>query len=87
MTGLYPTKTRLSLLDQVARGHIWQSNNHEIWDELRYKVTARALELVRAGWVEFDPWSEPSKVDATRTRSLSITDKGAAILAANGGAS
>lgn len=49
---LYPTKTRLQLLADVAAGEIWQSSNHESWDRQIFKLTARVTEAERAGWIE-----------------------------------
>lgn len=65
MTDLYPTKTRLQLLRDIAAdnvvdgltdetdGHIWLLDI-VTFDPPR-KVTARVLELEHAGWVEQGP--------------------------------
>jgi len=65
---LYPTKTRLALLRQVANSQVATGDDgHEVfawpdaptsWQD-RVKVTARMDELVRAGWVTTDEADGP----------------------------
>ena len=68
MSDLYPTKTRLALLADVANSQVYTDITAEAADsgediiwlfpdaptvwETRHKVTARIREMERAGWVE-----------------------------------
>jgi hypothetical protein len=59
--GLYPTRTRLSLLKAVreGQGRIYFEAS-EVWDNTAgTKVTARMRELIRAGWVRALKPDEP----------------------------
>jgi len=88
MTDLYPTKTRLELLREVASSKVkWWPNDVGDDDEWACwysdnggdrKVTARMNELEAAGWVHKGPvrnW--------TAGRVYEVTDTGAAILRAH----
>lgn len=52
MSDLYPTKTRLALLDAVAEpGRIYDEAGHT-WDhETGCRVTFRVEEAIRAAWI------------------------------------
>ena len=51
---LYPTKTRLALLQAVADGkaHVETSPPYDSYAAGMGKVTARCEEMYRAGWIE-----------------------------------
>lgn len=51
---LYPTPTRVDLLDEVAAEHVYRYDGHDYVeaDGQRFrKVTAALAEMERAGWV------------------------------------
>lgn len=59
--GLYPTRTRLALLRAIrdGNGRIYFEAG-EVWDNTAgTKVTARAKELLRAGWIRALTPDEP----------------------------
>lgn len=80
-TPLYPTKTRLALLEAIGEGEVWQSAFHFPYDSWwqRAKVTARCDELLRAGWVTLLPLDP-----GVRQRWFALTDAGRAVLDAAG---
>lgn len=51
---LYPTPTRIALLDQILRGHVFRDAVGESYIAADRKVTAAIAEMHRAGWVELD---------------------------------
>lgn len=82
---LYPTKTRLALLERVAQGDVLEgitdNTEGETWltdmdGSVPQKVTARIAELERAGWVRLP--DDPPVV-------WRLTDAGRAVLAAADG--
>ena len=68
MSDLYPTPTRLALLDEVCLGIIERYGDHWL-DRCGYRVDARVGEAIDAGWV----WAD---VD-----SVVLTEAGEAVLA------
>jgi len=84
MAELYPTKTRLALLQAVADGQVYQGTwyqDEDFWaDGVRDRnVTARMADLRRAGWVELGG-RDPGK---QWRRLWRLTAAGAAVLAAS----
>ena len=76
MTGLYPTPTRLALLDAVAAGVVYRGNSRD-WDETDGTdqprlVDVRMAELEREGWVSLNG------------RRWLLTDDGRRVRAAHG---
>ena len=56
MTDLYPTPSRLALLEGVANGEVYRSDwlRYDCyWD--RRTVTSRCKDVERAGWIELLP--------------------------------
>lgn len=84
MSTLYPTKTRLALLQAVADGDVYKEIAFLPYDSyhrakagisVRRRVSARCEELHRAGWIELNSentqrWSRPWR----------LTDAGRAVL-------
>ena len=84
---LYPTKTRLALLRDVADGIVYQSllseNRGHCYADAggpsgRRKVTAAVAEMQRVGWVRF-------AIPGRWSCHLELTDAGRAVLDAHGG--
>lgn len=96
MADLYPTKTRLALLQAVADGAVthnlhWLGRKpaRSLWDRVdtspRWKVvTAAAKEMALAGWICHGKPSGPSIYHSV---PWELTDTGRAVLEANGGTS
>lgn len=51
---LYPTKTRLVLLRDVAYGEITRDADGDSWNARHYKMTSRIEELEQAGWIALE---------------------------------
>lgn len=91
---LFPTKTRLALLQAVADGAVehcmhWLGTkpSESRWDRIdatpRWKVvTAAAKELGHAGWIRL---GRPDGKGIYSTVRWELTDTGRAVLEANGG--
>ena len=81
---LFPTKTRLALLRDVARNLVWGDDGDVLaatGDGGRRKVTVQVADMCRAGWVR------PGGLRGDRRRPYELTDAGRAVLDADGGAS
>jgi hypothetical protein len=78
--GLYPTRTRLALLQAISDHEVWRLTlgPTEYW-WLGSRVTARCLQFMRVGWVKF----ENPELDDPQLY-LALTDLGRSIL--DGGA-
>lgn len=80
MSDLYPTKTRLALLRDVADGRVKRRFGVDIDTWTDRTVTFRMEELERAGWVELGEF-------VGRSQQWQITPAGRAVLDAHGEAS
>ena len=76
---LYPTKTRLALLQAVADGQVTaeKSPPYDSYMDRGGKVTARCEQLYRAGWIVLGQYR-------TFTRLWELTAQGRQILAEAG---
>jgi hypothetical protein len=87
MSDLYPTKTRLALLRDVAGEHITRNyfaDGERDTDGDGDKVTARIAEAEKAGWVHLDDkvWTTINVFDGGwwTLRYWRLTDAGRALL-------
>lgn len=88
MGDLYPTKTQLALMRDIACGAVLRFPNGETrcyWDDGTYsQVNARVGDMERAGWtrvggvVTSGPYQHPTQ----RPRLIQLTRDGEAVLAA-----
>ncbi len=69
VSDLYPTKTRVALLEHVETGRVFRDVIGDDYISADRKVNARIVEVERAGWVQLD------KTDTWR-----LTDAGRAVL-------
>lgn len=89
MSDLYPTKTRLALLRDVADGVVWgrrsagRDANWNAWRGVTGRVTASIREMERVGWVKL---GRPESPSFYASRPYELTDAGRAVLDAHGGA-
>lgn len=79
---LYPTKTRLALLQRVADGSVYEPSWEPgtFWSEngAPTTVSASIRDMHQAGWVTY---VDPTRDIDLRLRQVTITDRGREVLA------
>lgn len=75
---LYPTKTRLALLEAVRAGEVRRYGDSQDYHHTTgRKLTAAIAELARAGWVEIGEWSAGNIPWRLTTAGRAVLDEAA----------